>query len=178
MRIAGVVLAGGNSRRFGRDKALEHFRGVPLIDWSLAALDRHAEQVFVSGRHHSGREVVFDRPAGGLGPLAGLAGALQAASAVNYSHLLTLPCDTPLVPEGLLAALCERSDGAFLQACPVIGIWPTQLGSDLERHIAAGGDRSVQAWATRESLKPVSGFCSIPNINYESDLAKLDDKNS
>ena len=38
MRLLGVVLAGGQSRRFGRDKALALLDGRPLIDHALAAL--------------------------------------------------------------------------------------------------------------------------------------------
>lgn len=173
MRIAGVVFAGGNSRRFGRDKALELFRGVPLIDWALAALGPYVERRFVSGRLYHGHETVVDRPSGGLGPLAGLAGALQAAAGENYTHLLSLPCDTPLIPEALMAALGKRSDGAFLQTCPVIGMWPTQFGGDLERYLAAGGDRSVLAWATKVSIQPLGGFGNITNVNYEADLARI-----
>lgn len=177
MRIAGVVLAGGQSRRFGRDKAAEPFRGIPLMDWALAGLGAHADLLMVAGRRHPNYETVDDRPMPGLGPLGGLAGSMQAAAAAGYSHLLSLPCDTPCIPEGLLAKLCQQTDGAFLNICPVIGIWPTRFGIGLETYLASGGDKSVRAWATSARIRPLSGFDDIANINYEADLAAISDAN-
>ena len=177
MRVAGVVLAGGQSRRFGRDKAVELLRGVPLMDWALSALSPHADLLLIAGRRHATHQTVIDRPMPGLGPLGGLAGSMQVAAAEGCSHLLSLPCDTPRLPDGLLAALCCREDGAFLEKCPVIGIWPTHFGIDLQRYLAAGGDKSVRAWAVSAQIRPLGGFRDIPNINSEADLAAIANAN-
>lgn len=173
MRIAGVVLAGGQSRRFGSDKAEELFRGRPLIDWSLDALQPHAELLLVSGRPHPVHETAADRPRAGLGPLGGLAGALLAAQSKGFSHLLSVPCDTPVLPAGLLAALTEHDNGAYAATCPVIGFWSTGLGEVLERHLEDGGRRAVMAWAETTGAVAVDGFGEIPNVNSVADLAKL-----
>lgn len=45
--IAGAVLAGGESRRFGRNKALEVFQGVRLIDRAVANLAHVCDPVMV-----------------------------------------------------------------------------------------------------------------------------------
>lgn len=173
MRIAGVVLAGGQSRRFGSDKAEENFGGRSLLDWSLAALAPHVELLLVSGRPHPRHLTVADRPAAGLGPLGGLAGALAAAQDRQFTHLLSLPCDTPRLPHGLLDALQTHPEGCFAASCPVIGFWPTRLGAELETHLAAGGPRSMRAWTQAAGIMPLDWTGDIPNINSPVDLADL-----
>lgn len=172
-RIAGVVLAGGRSTRFGSDKAEQLYRGRKLIDWSLDALRPHAEILFVAGRDYPPYASVADRPHAGLGPLGGIAGALGAAQAGSCSHLLSLPCDTPHIPDGLLAALCRREGGAYVASCPVIGLWPASLASPLERHLADGGPRAIRAWAEIAGIAPIDSFAPIANVNSVADLADL-----
>ncbi|UCH25353.1 MAG: molybdenum cofactor guanylyltransferase [Trueperaceae bacterium] len=46
LSFSGAVLAGGRSRRFGRDKAVTPFRGKPLLEWVLISL-RDAEETFI-----------------------------------------------------------------------------------------------------------------------------------
>lgn len=175
IRIAGVVLAGGQSRRFGSDKAQEIFEGRSLLDWSLAALEPHVELLLVSGRPHPRHLTVADRPAAGLGPLGGLAGALAVAHDRGFTHLLSLPCDTPRLPHGLLDALRMHPEGRFAAACPVIGFWPTRLGAGLEAHLAAGGARSMRAWTQTAGIAPLDWAADIPNMNVPADLAGLGD---
>lgn len=104
----GVVLAGGRSRRMGRDKALLMWQGRTLIDH---ALDRFSEiglvQSLVSG----------DRPAHagipdlqcGQGPLAGL---LAVARAHPGRRLLLVPVDMPMLPAAWLARLATAAPAA------------------------------------------------------------------
>lgn len=173
LHIAGVVLAGGQSRRFGTDKAEALYRGRPLIDWAFDALTPHTGLLLVSGRTHPIHRTVIDRPRPGLGPLGGLAGALQTAREMNCSHLLSVPCDTPELPDGLLAALCTHPKGSYVANCPVIGFWPTQLGEALEAYLASDGNKAVRAWADNVALEPMQGVSDIPNINNPTDLAQL-----
>ena len=53
MRVLGVVLAGGQSRRFGSDKALAEIAGRTLLDRAVATLARQVDTVVVAGRFHS-----------------------------------------------------------------------------------------------------------------------------
>ncbi len=168
-RIAGVVLAGGRSSRFGSDKAEALYRGRRLIDWAIATLEPHCETILVSGRDHPDHPQIDDRPAAGMGPLGGLAGAMQAAKAAGFSHLLSLPCDTPEVSAELIEQLVRSSDGAYVSGCPVIGLWRTQDGDALETWLAEGASRSVRAWADAQGHAAIEAP-PILNINRVEDI--------
>lgn len=101
------VLAGGRSRRMGRDKALLEWRGLPLIEHSLQSLRGVAETVRIVGNREDLARfapVVHDTFPGS-GPLGAIHAAL-ASSAHNWNVLL--PVDLPLLPPGFLVWMLER----------------------------------------------------------------------
>jgi molybdopterin-guanine dinucleotide biosynthesis protein A len=112
-RPVGVVLAGGTSRRMGRDKALLPVLGETLSSWAARRLAPVCAEVVVADQGRGllpGLPSLPDGP--GRGPAAGLLGA---AAARPGRPLLVLACDLPAVPAGLLAeiAAAEDVDGAF-----------------------------------------------------------------
>ncbi|WP_411341459.1 molybdenum cofactor guanylyltransferase [Sphingopyxis sp. J-6] len=171
-RVAGVVLAGGRSQRFGRDKAEEVYDGRKLIEWSIAALEPFVDTILIAGRNYPPYPWAPDRPDTGMGPLGGIAGAMAAAQAADCTHLLSLPCDTPHVPADQLARLSEAGNCTYLTACPVIGLWPVEQAEPLARHLAAGGRRSVRAWADAQGATAIDGE-EIANINSIEDFERL-----
>ncbi len=173
-RTAGVVLAGGRSERFGSDKAAALWRGRSLVDWSVAALAPYCDTIFVSGRDHPAHVRVPDRPEPGLGPLGGLAGALFAAQEQGRDRILSLPCDTPEIPAGLLDRLCAQDKAAYVDSCPVIGIWPVADAARLESWLASGKPRAMRAWTDEIGAIAIRADSPIPNINHPADLAHLD----
>jgi molybdopterin-guanine dinucleotide biosynthesis protein A len=170
--ILGAVLAGGRASRFGSDKGAALFEGRALIDHALAALGRHCGALVVVGREWPGMPSAPDRPAPDLGPLGGLAGALHHAQAIGAGRVLTLGCDTPLVPEALLAELSARETPAFLDDLPVIGIWPASLSPLLEDFVVTDPRRSVRGWAARCGAVGVAAG-PLANINTPADLDRL-----
>lgn len=170
--ILGAVLAGGRASRYGSDKGAARFEGRALIDHALAALDRHCGALVVVGRDWPGVTTVPDRPAPDLGPLGGLAGALHHALAIGAGRVLTLGCDTPQVPEALIADLAARTMPAFLDDLPVIGIWPASLSPMLDTFVATDPRRSVRGWAARCGAAALAAP-PIPNINTPADLDRL-----
>lgn len=106
-----VILAGGRSRRMGRDKA-----GLPagdgtLIEHLVRRLASVAADIIIAGGPSvwevDGVRKVEDRYPG-LGPLAGIHAGLLAAS---RSWVWVVACDLPDVEPGLGALLCGRAVG-------------------------------------------------------------------
>ncbi|GAB3419854.1 molybdenum cofactor guanylyltransferase [Haloparvum alkalitolerans] len=117
--IAGVVLAGGRSRRFPPgDKALATLDGRPLVAHAVDALLPAVDEVVVNCRADQRaaladaldplltRFAVDDRE--DAGPVAGLAAALSATEA---RYAAVLPCDRPAVGTALLARLLSAVRG-------------------------------------------------------------------
>ena len=110
VRIAGVVLAGGRSRRMGRDKSLLRLGGdtaPTLLERSIVLLRPLCEQVWVScraGQTYAGQTCVPDLlPASG--PICGVHAALARARAEGIPAVLALSCDLPLMHTGMLRRL-------------------------------------------------------------------------
>ncbi|WP_329958512.1 molybdenum cofactor guanylyltransferase [Sphingomonas sp. Leaf4] len=125
MRVLGAIIAGGQASRFGSDKALAVLDGRALIDRVADALAPQVDTVVVVGRDHGTLASVPDRPAPGLGPLGGIAGALHHAAAQGFTHVLTVPCDAPFLPKNLRE---------LLNAAPL----PEREGSGVGRPVAGG----------------------------------------
>jgi molybdopterin-guanine dinucleotide biosynthesis protein A len=109
--LYGLVLAGGESRRMGRDKAALKFHGRSQVDWAFDLLSRHCEQVFISVRPgqaadpaRSSHPAITDRH-DGIGPIAGIAAAQAAHPDVAW---LVLACDLPFLNDATIATLVSR----------------------------------------------------------------------
>jgi len=105
-RVAAVVLAGGQSRRMGRDKAFLDFDGVMLIERVIERVQSVcAETIIVANNLETyarfGLPVVRDVYPG-KGSLGGIFSGLQAASA---EYALAVACDLPFLNDALLRYL-------------------------------------------------------------------------
>lgn len=106
--IRGLVLAGGQSRRMGRDKAALEWAGGTLLSHAVALLGRAgAARVWVSGNHAAYRGIPDALP--GLGPLGGLASALAV---IPDGLLWVIPVDMPLLSVALLHRLRDAGPGS------------------------------------------------------------------
>lgn len=108
---AAFVLAGGQSSRMGRDKALLRFSGAPLIAHALEIFRAAGLEPSIAGARvllESFAPVIPDAESG-LGPLSGICAALQSTSA---RWAVFLPVDLPLLPASLIAHLLHRAQVA------------------------------------------------------------------
>ena len=137
MNLSAVILAGGESRRMGKDKAWLEVGGQPLITRSLSVLRASGiQEVFISGRAGTDYSalrcpVLFDLEPG-CGPLGGIERALAAATA---PLVLVLAVDLPRITPAFLrklAAHCDPLTGAVPKLKeelePLAAIYPKRCG--------------------------------------------------
>ena len=174
-RLLGAILAGGQSRRFGKDKALALLAGRPLIDHAIEGLAEQVDQVIVVGRPPASGNVVAipDRPSPGLGPLGGLNAALHHARDNGFDAVVTIGCDIPVLPRDLVTRLGAAGRPSFLAAMPIVGYWPSDLAGRLDDHLASGVERSMRGWARVADAIAIALPADLPNINTPADLAAL-----
>lgn len=108
--VAGVVLAGGASRRMGQPKATLLLDGEPLLRRAVRLLGEALPEVIVVGDPAfsalvSGTPLFADRYPG-RGPLGGLATAF-AVTAAPWVFLMA--CDMPLLSPPLVLAMVDRA---------------------------------------------------------------------
>ena len=114
-RIHGLVLAGGHSRRMGRDKALLAQDGETQLARSVRLLRQELGEVYVSARAEQADEAerarfpqIIDRYEG-LGPIAGILSAMDEDPAASW---LVLACDLPNVDRATIRLLLEWRSAA------------------------------------------------------------------
>ncbi len=168
--VAGVLLAGGQSRRMGGgDKCLKPLAGRPIL---AHVIERAAPQVAALALNANGDParfagfglpVVADVVEGFAGPLAGVLTGLDwaAANAPDCAWIASFACDAPFLPKDLVArmlAAVEAADAALAcaasagRAHPVFGLWRLGLREDLRRAMEDEGIRKVDLWTARHKL--------------------------
>ncbi|HLY32401.1 MAG TPA: molybdenum cofactor guanylyltransferase [Ktedonobacterales bacterium] len=118
--VTGVVLAGGRSRRMGRDKAALPIDGVPLLQWVVTRLQRALADVIVIGPREAQSLApttrVIPDATPGAGPLAALATALAA---ITTPYAFVVACDMPCVQPALIRAQAQI---ALMEAAQVVAL--------------------------------------------------------
>jgi molybdenum cofactor guanylyltransferase len=171
MSVLGAILAGGQSTRFGSDKALAMLDGRPLIDHAASSLAQQCDALAVAGRTQEGYICLDDRPAPNMGPLAGLAGALAYASSNGFSHVLSVGVDAPGIPDDLRAML--EPAPAYVVNQPVIGYWPVTALGLLDDILKSNERHSMLHFIERLGARAVTLENSPANVNTPADLENL-----
>lgn len=185
VKIAAVILAGGEGRRIGGGKPLRLLGGRRLIDRAGDLASQWSQIVAVAVR---GTEQVSDTTLvcisddpGIEGPLAGLAAGLRFGAENGCPLVLTIPADMPFLPPDLAERLAGGlgSAGASIAASaghlhPVCAMWRAAAIDQLDAYIATGR-RSLRGFAETVGCNPV-WWPDEPrdpffNINNSQDLA-------
>ena len=155
MTASAVLLAGGESRRMGRDKANLLFRGKPLWQIQLELLRKlEPMEILVSARtdpvwRPPDVQFVADDPPS-RGPLSGLVASLAQ---MRTKHLVTLAIDMPFVTEKYLRFLCSQIElgrGVIPKVDdrfePLTAIYPQEARTNFHSALS-GTDFSLQTLA-------------------------------
>ncbi len=193
MNIAGVILAGGLSRRMGRDKALAPLAGRPLLAHIVDRVRPQVAALMLNANGELGRFADFGLPVfpdsieHHVGPLAGILAGLDwaARDLPGTSHVASFACDTPFLPRDLVVRLAAAASGEGVVCAasggrthPVFALWPVGLREPLRRAVVADGVRKVDIFASRHRVALVE-FGSLPidpffNINGPEDLLRAE----
>ncbi len=123
------------------------------------------------GRKWPGIASIADWPAPGLGPLGGLAAALNHAQAGGFDAVLSVGCDIVGLPGDLAEQLGPGP--AIFGDLPIAGLWPANLSERLADWLIDPTNRSVYRFADHVEARRVPTPATIRNINRASDLAQL-----
>jgi molybdopterin-guanine dinucleotide biosynthesis protein A len=166
----GVVLAGGQSRRFGRSKALfEQPDGAMLLNRTVELLQSLAIDVCASAR--GGQELpelacpVVQDFIPGCGPLGGILSVMQAHRADAY---LLLTCDMPLMTESVLKNMLDSF--LFDQSAAVYRV---QNCVECFPLVLASSARGLIQERLSQGLLDIQGLLqALPKVNYlDGDVA-------
>jgi molybdopterin-guanine dinucleotide biosynthesis protein A len=182
--ITGLILAGGRGSRMGGvDKGLQNFRGLPLALQTLMRLQLQSlppQEILINANRNLaayeslGVPVWPDSIDGFAGPLAGFLTGLERC---ETPLLLTVPCDSPLLPldlvERLHTALQEQDADLAMAAAPetdgtvrpqpVFCLLKTDLLESLVKFTHSGG-RKIDAWTGQQR-------CAIVPFDQRGDSA-------
>ncbi|MCF8569490.1 molybdenum cofactor guanylyltransferase [Gordonia sp. HY002] len=189
--VAGIILAGGRSRRMGQDKAALEFDGVTMLTRIADTIAQRCSPVLVAApatsqayrelSNESDLQWVTDEKEGS-GPLGGLVAALHAADAAGADVAFVCATDMPLIEAGLvdelLAGLTESIDVVIAHDSqrdhPMAGVYRTRAVGGLHELVDAGELRmgaAVDAVATRRVT--VSDENWLTNVDAPEDLHRL-----
>ena len=188
--ILAVVLAGGKSKRFGRDKSQVKLGSKILIDYILTEIiDLYKDILIVTNEPikylNSNKISITSDIKKGLGPLGGVFTAMKWVkdNKKNYEWISTFPTDTPFFKKEHLNKFykeinLEKSDLFFMKSKNtrhnIFGLWSIELFQRLELALDKG-DRKVEHWANEIGVKTIdfeheNNKDPFFNINSEEDL--------
>jgi molybdopterin-guanine dinucleotide biosynthesis protein A len=188
--VAGVVIAGGRSVRFGGEKAAALLTGRPLLAWAVRRLAASCAAVAVNVRpgteaeslaQAAGWPRLYDASGDAAGPLAGVKAGLTWARSLGARLLAVSPCDAPLLPADLYVRLIRAAgEGAAMAETaeghqPLCAVWPVSALEKVTQALAGGAHPPT--WLLLEGLGAThvrfqdAGL--FANINTRQDLAAI-----
>jgi molybdopterin-guanine dinucleotide biosynthesis protein A len=189
MAISAIILAGGLATRMnGADKGLVLLHKKPLVQHVINRLTKQVDEILINANREIAKYQIFDYSVlqdeveDFLGPLAGFSLGLRHA---KHDYLLTIPCDSPLLPldlaTRLMAALLEhKADVAVASsndnAHPVFSLCKKSILPSLTAYLEQG-ERRVSTWQKSQKYIEVDfSDCNeaFTNLNTIEDLAELE----
>jgi len=190
--ILGAILAGGQSKRMGKDKLFLELNNKKLIEHTIDKVKKYLKKVIIITNQDNeffsknNLTTVKDCVEGQLGPLVGILTAMKWAkeNLNKCSWIATFPCDTPFFPESIIKSFIEESEKKeSLILCAsshgrkhnIFGLWSLDLYDKLKDDLINKKIRKVQDWTEKNKIKNLEfkfiDYDPFFNINTEEDLA-------
>ena len=157
-QISAIILSGGRAARMGgTDKGLVLLNNKPFIQYVIERLTPQVDEILINANREIPQYQAFNFPTfqddnpDFIGPLAGFSLGLQHG---KHDYLLTVPCDSPLIPtdltDRLLNAMLEKSADIAVarsggHAHPVFCLMKKSVLPSLIKYIEHG-ERKVSTW--------------------------------
>lgn len=194
--ITGILLAGGESRRFGSHKAFAKLNQKYFYEYVIESLDGNVDKLLIVShpslaeqfRSQTSVEVIQDLPEfKGYGPLAGMFTVMQKEVSDWY---VVLPCDTPFVTDKLVKQLIAYTTDYIIDAVvpvingrqqPLIAIYHSRVATKIEQLLKGQHFKmshlldSLQVrYVTNQDLQ-LQGL-EFENINDQTEYEKIKQK--
>ena len=189
--ILGSILAGGKSKRMGKDKLFLNLNNKTLIEYTIIKVKKYLKDLIIITNSENeffsknNLITVKDCIDGQLGPLVGILTAMKWAreNSPKYSWVATFPCDTPFFPESIISKFIEESkkkESLILCASShgrkhnIFGLWSLDLYDKLYNDLVNNKVRKVQDWTKANKIKNLEfkfkDYDPFFNINTKEDL--------
>ena len=189
--ILGAILAGGQSKRMGKDKIFLELNNKKLIEHTIDKVKKYLKEVIIITNQDNeffsknNLTTVKDCVGGQLGPLVGILTAMKWAkeNLNKCSWIATFPCDTPFFPESIIKSFIEESEKKeSLILCAsshgrkhnIFGLWSLDLYDKLKDDLINKKVRKVQDWTEKNKIKNLEfefkDYDPFFNINTKEDL--------
>lgn len=181
MKITGIILSGGMSRRMGTDKAFVRIEGKPMIQHVIDHVEPLCDQILISAnqkRYESlGFPVVYDVILDS-GPAGGIVSCLSESS--NEKNLV-ISCDLPFASTEFLKELLALSEnyeitvpeiGPVLQ--PLCGIYERRICKKMT-YILQNGERAMRNVLNAFRLRRI-GQKDLPAFDFYKELENINEK--
>ena len=184
-----VILAGGKSKRMGRDKLGLFHNGLTLLESAVSRFSEEFEDVYLSVADAAkypeinARRLIDIKP--GLGPMSGLHAALSSLPGDGaFLVAADLPYACPLAAKRLIE-LCQDHDACIIRLPdgllePLFGYYRKTLLTSCENMLNSGDNRMTELcggadtrFVAPDELGPLWDDKLILNVNYPEDYEKL-----
>ena len=174
-----VILAGGQSRRFGGGyKTLNKFNNVSILDRILQNFKKLKIEIVLNVNSNedqflkTGLHLIKDELENFQGPLAGIFSSMKwvLENKKNIEWIFTSPSDTPFLSKNLVNKFLSTNYNnktniviakSFNKTHPVIGLWHISLIKCLEEFLATN-NRKIMHWVEQQNYE----FLNFEDQNY------------